>query len=139
MPKSYYFVVVGCGRLGSKVAGYLSEKGHSVVVMDKNENAFERLPPEFTGFTVYGDATEMESLKEAKVNMADMVLAFTANDNTNFMVAQIALRIFGVPRVVAYVHEPENIELFKEFGIEVVCPTLLTFETMKGIFRFLEE
>ncbi|MCD6254163.1 MAG: TrkA family potassium uptake protein [Thermotogae bacterium] len=135
MAKTGYFVVIGCGRLGSRVAGYLSEQGHSVVVIDAREETFERLPAEFTGFTIHGDASEIETLKQAKMERADVVMALTSDDNTNFMLAQIARKMFGVTRVISYVHNPENMELFKDFSIEAFCPVLLAFETLKGLLE----
>ena len=64
-----YIIIVGCGRLGSKIAANLSNLGHSVVVVDKHETSFEHLTQEFTGFTIVGNATEIESLKKAKINI----------------------------------------------------------------------
>ena len=42
-----HVVVVGCGRVGSELAGLLEQAGHTVAVIDKRANAFRRLP---TGF-----------------------------------------------------------------------------------------
>lgn len=133
LPRAGYFVIIGCGRIGSRMAGYLSSRGHSVVVIDIKEEAFERLPPEFTGFTIHGDAAEIETLKTAKMEKADAVMALTSDDNTNFMIAQIARKVFGVTRVISNVHNPENMELFEDFRIEAFCPTLLAFETLKRL------
>ncbi|MDD4457462.1 MAG: NAD-binding protein, partial [Syntrophotalea acetylenica] len=54
-----YVVIVGCGRLGSLLAGLLSEVGSSVVIIDVNESAFELLSAEFSGFRIVGDAVEI--------------------------------------------------------------------------------
>ena len=39
-----HVVVVGCGRVGSELAGSLEKSGHTVAIIDKNPNAFRRLP-----------------------------------------------------------------------------------------------
>ncbi len=131
--KSLYVVIVGCGRMGSIVANYASTEGHNVVVIDKDEKAFELLSPEFSGFTILGDATEVENLVAAKAERADVFLALTSDDNTNFMVSMIAKNYFGVKRVMARVYEPENYDLFRELGIDAVSPILLMSEALKGI------
>ena len=44
-----YAIIAGCGLVGSRVATMLSRDGHNVSVIDKNPDAFNRLPPEFDG------------------------------------------------------------------------------------------
>ncbi len=132
--KILYVIIVGCGKMGSIVANYASSEGHNVVVIDKDERSFELLSPEFSGFTIVGDATEVENLKLAKVERADMVLALTTDDNTNFMVSMIAKYVFGVRKVVSRVYDPENLQLFLDFGIDAVSPILLMAEALRGFF-----
>ncbi len=120
-----YIIIIGCGKIGSIVASYMSAIGNNVVVIDNKETAFDNLSEEFTGFKVLGDATEIVHLKEAKIERANVVLALTGDDNTNFMVSTVAKQYFGVKEVVARVNDPENEDIFKEFDIEVVSPTAL--------------
>ncbi|WP_448520989.1 potassium channel family protein [Pseudothermotoga sp.] len=124
--ESLYVVIAGCGRIGSIVATSLSVFGSNVVVIDFDENALENLPEEFTGFKINGDVTEISILKEARLDKADVLLALTGDDNTNFMVSTVAKRFFGVKRVIARVNDPSNEDIFKEFDIEIVSPTWLT-------------
>jgi trk system potassium uptake protein TrkA len=121
-----YVVVVGCGRLGSLLAGLLSQAGSSVVVIDRDEAAFELLSSEFSGFRITGDAVEMEVLKLAKAHKAGCLLAVTEDDNVNLMVAQVAHEVFKVPRVMARVFDPRREQVYREFGIETISPTKLT-------------
>ncbi len=132
--KILYVIIVGCGKMGSIVANYASAEGHNVVVIDKDERSFELLSPEFSGFTIVGDATEVENLKLAKVERADILLALTTDDNTNFMVSMIAKYVFGIGKVVARVYDPENLQLFLDFGIDAVSPILLMAEALRGFF-----
>ncbi|MCS7174850.1 potassium channel family protein [Pseudothermotoga sp.] len=120
-----YVVIVGCGRIGSIVATRLSVSGNNVVVIDSDEVALDSLPDEFTGFKIAGDATEVSHLRDAKLDRADILLALTGDDNTNFMVSTVAKRFFGVEKVIARVNDPSNEEIFKEFDIEIISPTKL--------------
>lgn len=131
--KILYVIVVGCGKMGSIIANYASSEGHNVVVVDKNEKAFDMLSPEFSGFTILGDATEVENLKAAKVDRADVLFSLTTDDNTNFMISMVAKRVFGVKRVVSRVYDPDNLPIFQEFGIDAICPILLMVESLKGL------
>ena len=118
-----FVVIVGCGRLGCLVASRLSLTGHAVVVIDSDEAAFGQLAPEFSGFRVEGDATELAILKQAKADRADLVIATTSDDNVNLMVAQIARTVFQVPRVLARVLEPRRDSIYRRLGIDTICPT----------------
>ena len=123
MAEQLYAVIVGCGRLGALLANQLSRKGHSVVAIDNDADAFAGLAAEYSGFRIEGEATELAVLKEAKVDKADLVISTTREDNVNLMVAQIAKEVFKVPRVMARVFLPEYEDSYRRMGIEVVCPT----------------
>ena len=128
MPGTLYIVVVGCGRLGGMLASRLSGDGHSVVVIDRDDAAFNALTTEFSGFEVEGDAAELAVLKQAKCDRANCLLAVTGEDNLNLMVAQIAQRIFGISTVLARVQDPARQHLFQDFNITTVSPTELSAE-----------
>lgn len=120
--QSLFIVVVGCGRLGSYIVDRLSFYGHYLVVIDINASAFDVLSSQFSGFQIEGDATEYAVLKRAKLENADLVIATTERDNVNLMVAQIAKKIFKVPQVMARVFDPKRAQVYRDFGIEGICP-----------------
>jgi trk system potassium uptake protein TrkA len=121
--KKFLVIIAGCGRLGSYIANRLSREAHSVVVIDQNPAAFDGLTSEFSGFRIEGDATEYAVLKEAKADSADLLIAVTRDDNVNLMVAQVAKKIFKVGRVMARVYEIKREEIYRDLGIETICPT----------------
>jgi trk system potassium uptake protein len=128
MKNSLYIVIVGCGRLGSYLANQLSRVGHSVVVIDSNADAFNDLSPDFSGFRIVGDATQMAVLKGAKLKLADVFFATTHGDNVNLMVAQVARKLFDVPHVLARVFDPRREQVYTQLGIETICPTSVAAE-----------
>lgn len=121
--KRLYVIIIGCGRLGSYLANRLSHDGHSVVVIDLKDSALEALSAEYSGFRMEGDATEIDLLKQAKIDKADFFIATTGDDNVNLMVAQMAKKLFQVPRVMARVFQPKREKVYLDLGIETVCPT----------------
>ena len=123
---SQYIIVIGCGRLGSLLASGLSAQGHSVVIIDQDESAFDALSAEFSGFQIVGDAVELATLCKAKADKADCLLAVTREDNVNLMVAQIGNITFEVPTVLARVFDPARETMYKEFEIETISPTQLS-------------
>lgn len=132
-----FVVIVGSGRTGSKLAGSLSKMGHDVVIVDKDSDKFSKLPIEYSGFKIEGDALELEVLKNARIDQADVIVVTTDNDKVNYMVTQMARLIFNVPRVLVRVIDPDKGKLFeKDPAVETYSPlSLLVHEFEVGIER----
>lgn len=138
-PKSKLAVIIGCGRLGSYIANSLSPAGHDVVVVDNREEAFEALSSEFSGFSIEGDATEFDVLKQAHTDRADFFVSATASDDVNLMAAQIAKKVFGVARAIARIHNTEKHSLCRDMGIETVNPTKLVGDIVIRSLQVFDE
>lgn len=110
------------------LANQLSSLGSSVVVVDRDEAAFNNLSTEFSGFQVTGDAAELDVLRRAKIDKADCLLAITQHDNVNLMVAQVAQTVFRVPKVIARVFDPSREQVYRQFGVETICPHRLSVD-----------
>lgn len=120
-----YAVILGCGRVGGHIAGELSAQGHSVVVVDKDPEAFKDLPAGYSGFTLIRNASEFEALEEARIAHADLVVAATQDDNLNLMVACFARDLFKVRQVIARVFDPRTKAIAEALGLAVSCSTEL--------------
>ena len=121
-----FTIIVGCGRLGANLADTLSDAGGSIVIIDKNPDAFRKLSASFGGIVMAGDATEMNVLSSAEIEKATAVITVTNNDNTNIMVAQLAKEMFSIKRVIARLFDPECECVYQEFGIDTICPAVLS-------------
>jgi trk system potassium uptake protein TrkA len=116
-----HVVVVGCGRVGTELAGTLEKSGHTVAIIDKNATAFRRLPSSFTGPRVVGFGFDRDTLTEAGVERAGAVAAVTNGDNSNILVARIARETFGIERVVARIYDPRRAVIYQRLGIPTVA------------------
>ena len=124
-------VIMGCGRVGARLAGLLDIEGHTVTIVDTDAYSFRRLPPEFGGNALVGNGMDEESLKKAGIEDADAFISLTQGDNRNVMAAQIAKNIFKVPRVLCRVYDPLRRELFNSLGIEAFSPTTIFAQMLK--------
>ena len=133
--KSDYTVIVGCGRLGANLAGTLSDEGKSVLVIDASEASFRKLPPSYGGQTLVGDATDIQLLREADIQHAATVVSVTNNDNVNIYVAQLAKEMFGIAHVIARLYDPQRDCVYEEFGIDTICPALLSAKEIDKLLQ----
>jgi trk system potassium uptake protein TrkA len=116
-------IVVGCGRVGSGLARSLAEAGWDVAVVDRSQEAWERLGKDWRGEFVAGHALDTDVLERAGIADADALFAATSGDNTNIVVAQVAKRRYDVPQVAARLLDPARAEFYADHGFEVVSPT----------------
>lgn len=135
-------MITGCGRMGSSIAGSLSEKGYEVTVIDENPKAFRKLPPIFSGFQIEGDATDIELLTKAGIESVDILMATADRDNANLMIAQIAAKIFNVREVYARFYDEDKEKLLAGTHIKAIVPSrlsLIEFERLSAIKMAEEE
>ena len=124
-------VIMGCGRVGARLAALLDSEGHQVTVLDNDAYSFRRLPPKFGGITLLGNALDEEVLKKAGIKEADAFVAVTQGDNRNVMASQIAKHIFDVPKVVCRIYDPLRRDLYDTLGIETISPTTIFAQMLK--------
>ncbi|HET8704775.1 MAG TPA: NAD-binding protein, partial [Pseudomonadales bacterium] len=99
-------VVIGCGRLGAELAGRLFQRGHEVSVIDWDEGAFSKLPPNFEGRINEGEAINRDVLHRAGIERADTVAVVTDSDVLNAVVGHLARSYFNTPNVIVRNHDP---------------------------------
>lgn len=116
-------VIVGCGRVGARLASTLDQAGHRVAIVDIRSAALRRLPPEFNGKGIVGTGIDEDVLRLAGIEDADAFFAVTNGDNTNLMAAQLAQKRFQTRQVAARVYDPVRAESYRRMGIYTVCPT----------------
>jgi trk system potassium uptake protein TrkA len=121
-----HVVVIGCGRVGSELAGALGLAGHSVAVVDKNARAFNRLPDDFDGRTVTGFGFDRDHLAQAGIDEAGALASVTNGDNSNILCARIARETYGIERVVARIYDPRRALIYQRLGISTVATVAWT-------------
>ncbi len=124
-------VIMGCGRVGARLAGLMDADGHQVTILDTDSYSFRRLPPDFRGNALLGNGIDEEALKKAGIEKADAFVAVTQGDNRNIMAAQIAKHVFNVPRVICRIYDPLRQELYNALGLETISPTAVFAQMLK--------
>lgn len=125
-------LVVGCGKVGSRLASVLSREGHDVSIVDRFEESFGMLSDDFEGFKTCGIPIDQDVLRNAGIENCDALAAVSPDDNVNIMVSQLAREIFHVPQVLARIYDPAREDVFSHFGLHTVCPTNLTVASVRS-------
>ncbi len=120
-----YVIIIGCSRVGSELAKLLSQEGHDVVVIDKNQASLDRLGNSFNGVSLVGNGFDVNLLKQAGIEKADAFCVVTNGDNTNLIAAQVAKKIFKVPKVIARVYDPQRAHIYRALGLDILSGTVL--------------
>jgi trk system potassium uptake protein TrkA len=129
-------IVIGAGEVGSSIAADLSD-AHDVVVVERDPEIVESLTYDLDVLAIQGDGTSLETLEEAGLDDADMVIASTDSDETNIVAcgtAKTAGDVFTIARVkkVDYLRTWERAS--DTFNVDFMVSTdLLTAQTIVRI------
>jgi trk system potassium uptake protein TrkA len=116
-----HVVIMGCGRVGLATSVALTQRGHSVAVVDKRKEAFDRLPPEFSARIVVGVGFDREVLEAAGIQEAGAFIAVSSGDNSNIVSARIAREHYHVPKVIARIYDPRRAEIYEKLNIPTIA------------------
>lgn len=125
------YIIMGCGRVGAKLASLLGKEGHTVTVLDTDAYSFRRLPPDFKGTALVGNGLDEEALKKAGIEDADAFVAVTQGDNRNVMASQMAKHTFNVPKVLCRIYDPLRRDMYSLLGLEAISPTTVFAQLLK--------
>jgi trk system potassium uptake protein TrkA len=125
-------VIIGCGRVGARLADELDRAGWQVLILDLTTAAFDRLPSTFGGTALRGDGTDEDTLRRAGAEDADLFLALTEGDNRNVMAAQLGVEALGARQTVAKINDPVRARAYAHLGIATLCRTNLMTTAVLG-------
>lgn len=100
-------IIIGCGKVGIKLIEQLSEEQeHDITVVDEKYQRVQDVTSEYDIMGVVGNGMNVETLTEAGVEEADIVIAVTGSDEQNMLVCLMAKKL-GNCRAIARVRQPE--------------------------------
>jgi trk system potassium uptake protein len=121
-------VIAGAGSVGSSIARELLSNNHDILLIDEKPEVIGRSGLKGARWLI-GDACEITTLRDAKLEEADVVVSATGDDKVNLVVSLLAKSEFGVGRTVGRVNNPKNDWMFDDsWGVDVAVntPRLMT-------------
>jgi trk system potassium uptake protein len=124
-----YIIIVGAGGIGKRLTEHiLNEAKHNIIVIDKNQERCEEIARKFDAVAINADATLEETLDEAEIKKANVLVATTDDDAINLMVCSLA-KNKGVKHLVSVVNQQESKPMYAEKNIIMVkSPNVLMAE-----------
>jgi len=132
-------IIAGAGDVGFHLAKLLSFDSQDIYLIDSNSERLNYVNNHIDVITAKGDATSTKLLKQLQINNADLLLAVTESQNTNFTIAAIGKKL-GAKKTIARITNPEflhNDDIdFSSLGIDfMISPEALAAEEIKSLLH----
>jgi trk system potassium uptake protein TrkA len=104
-------IIAGAGEVGFYLSRMLAQEHHDVIVIDSNPEVLGLVEAHTDVITITGNATSIQTLQEAGVYRADLLIAVTQLEEVNILVALIGKQL-GAKKTIARVENHEYLEPF---------------------------
>lgn len=131
-------VVLGAGRVGFGVAKALSLEKHDISLVDSSNEILNIAADKLDVKPVYGHAADINVLKEADIEHADIIIAVTSSDEVNIAACQLADILFKVPIKIARINNQSyfsNADIFNSDNLNIDFAVSPFFEVSKLVKR----
>jgi trk system potassium uptake protein TrkA len=117
-------VFIGASTLTLMTVRSLLQRGHEVVIIDKNKEKIETLSDELDCGFLHGDGTKPAILRESGIDDSVFLFCLTGNDQTN-IIASLVGRSMGLSRVITKLEDEELDHICIELGLtETIIPDI---------------
>ncbi len=134
-------IIIGCGKIGQKLVEQLNQEDDiNITVVDPRYIAVKDTMDRFDVMGVVGSGTSLETLLEAGIKTADILIAVTGSDETNLLTCLLAKKA-GNCGTVARVRKPEHSRglgiIRDDLGLAMVInPEQTAANEMARVLRF---
>ena len=122
-----YVVIAGGGIGGAHVGQMLTNRKDDVVIIEQDQARCEKLYAETGIITINGGATDIQTLKEANIEKADVAIGTLYKDSDNLTFALLAHSL-GVPKIMAKMRHPDYAEAYSLAGVTTICNMIELFQ-----------
>lgn len=99
-------ILVGCGNVGITLVEHLSDEGHYITIIDKDAEIVKTVSNTYDVMGVVGNGSSYNTLMEAGIENADLIIAVTDSDELNLLCCTIAKKV-GHCAAIARVRTPD--------------------------------
>ena len=120
-------IIYKASRTGMLLAERLENSPIAVTIIEPEKDKAEMAAASLrTAVVLHGDATEIDVLKDAAVELTDIFVALSENEQTNLLTALLAKK-HGAKKTIVLTNEPELVHIINQVDVDVVVnPRLVT-------------
>lgn len=116
-------VFIGASALAVATARVLLQRGHEVVIVERDKDTAQGLAEELDCGFIHGDGSKPAILREADPQHTDVLYCLTDRDQAN-IIASLVARSLGFKRVITKIEDPDLEHICIELGLEhTIIPT----------------
>lgn len=135
-----HIIIVGCGKVGRTLAEQLQEEEIDLTLIDTVEKTINDVTEDIDAMGIVGNGASINTLMEAGISTADILIAVTASDELNLLCCLIAQKT-GSCQTIARVRNPiysQEIGFIKEkLGISMIInPEYAAAQEISRLLRF---
>ncbi len=144
-------IIVGAGAVGTAICEQLVKEGHNVTVVDSDTSSVAEISASYDVTAVMGSSSDIEVLKQAGAETADMLIAVTQMDEMNILCCYAAKKL-GTTHTAARIRNPEytafmdlvkddinvSISINPEYAVAKKISRMLKFPTATKIDTFCD-
>ena len=101
-----HIIIVGCGKVGRTLAEQLQEEETDLTLIDMNADIINSLTEDIDAMGIVGNGASINTLMEAGVPTADILIAVTASDELNLLCCLIAQKTGHCQTIARYTGSP---------------------------------
>jgi trk system potassium uptake protein TrkA len=132
-------IIAGAEDVGFHLAKLLSYESQDTYIINFDGDKLDYLNSNLDVISKKGDATSIKLLKEIGIDSADLLIAVTESQNTNFTISVIE-KSLGAKKTIARIDNPEFLNDcgvdFKQFGLDfMISPQELAANEIKMLLN----
>ena len=132
-------VIIGGGMVGFTIAGQLTNEGHDITVVDRNQSVAAQISDSLDCMALAGNGASLEVMRSAGVPNCDLLIACTAQDELNMLCCVFAKKL-GCRSAIARVRTPEYADQMYYFKEELGMSITINPElnAAREMFKLME-
>jgi len=111
-------IIAGCSKGGSAVMRQLLAEGHNVTVIDQSPAVIARLDG-YDAMPVQGNCLIAQTLEDAGIRQANLLIVFTGSDETNLLCCLVARKLNPKVHTIPRIRNPEYLKLSTDMREEL--------------------
>ena len=100
-------IIAGDGKVGGTLTRLLCAEGHNITLIDTNARALEKNQEQYDVMSVHGNCAAMDTLLQAGVKNADLLIATASADELNLLCCTTAHGLNPALHTIARIRNPE--------------------------------